>query len=206
MWDRSIRRTEEADIVKVHIRSGKLSLLFFKEFNEPFPILSKRVKINLKDQTFEEFDHFIENELQFLGRKSKFINEEYEGYEEQIFLEEELDKLDIDIDSDYATKEFNKLLAQLVQRRYTVHDGKLVRCTTIPSPKAKCGELFTFDDFFVCSETQQKEQVENYPKNPETYNALADLCKEVIEPVIDYFGMLKLTYGFCSQELSQENS
>ena len=26
---------------------------------------------------------------------------------EQIFLEEELDKLDIDIDSDYATKEFN---------------------------------------------------------------------------------------------------
>jgi len=44
----------------------------------------------------------------------------------------------------------------------------------------------------------------NLPKQPESHNALHDLAVEVLDPVIDYFGMIRLTYGFCSPELARE--
>lgn len=44
----------------------------------------------------------------------------------------------------------------------------------------------------------------NLPKRPESYNALYDLAAEVLDPLIDYFGMIRLTYGFCSPELARE--
>jgi len=35
-------------------------------------------------------------------------------------------------------------------------------------------------------------------------NALQDLAEQVLDPVIDWFGMIHLTYGFCSPELARE--
>jgi len=42
------------------------------------------------------------------------------------------------------------------------------------------------------------------PKEPDSYTALLDLALNVLDPVIDYFGMVKMTYGFCSAELAKE--
>jgi hypothetical protein len=39
------------------------------------------------------------------------------------------------------------------------------------------------------------------PTSPDTYNALFLLATQILDPVIDYFGAIKLTYGFCSGEL-----
>ena len=45
--------------------------------------------------------------------------------------------------------------------------------------------------------------VNNLPQQVTSYNALVDLAVNVLDPVIDYFGMVRLTYGFCSHELSK---
>ncbi len=47
-----------------------------------------------------------------------------------------------------------------------------------------------------CGEPQS-----NLPGNPDSYTALLDLARFVIDLVIDYFGMITPTYGFCSREL-----
>ena len=31
-----------------------------------------------------------------------------------------------------------------------------------------------------------------------------DITIQILDPVIDYFGMIRLTYGFCSPELAKE--
>ena len=42
-----------------------------------------------------------------------------------------------------------------------------------------------------------------FPLNPATYNALYDLATQILDPVIDYFGGIQLTYGFCSLGLGK---
>jgi hypothetical protein len=44
------------------------------------------------------------------------------------------------------------------------------------------------------------------PAHPDTYSALLDLAVHVIDPIIEYFGMIRLTYGFCSASLARSIS
>ena len=37
----------------------------------------------------------------------------------------------------------------------------------------------------------------------DSYNALFELAEQVLDPVIDWYGMLRLTYGFCSPALAR---
>jgi hypothetical protein len=46
--------------------------------------------------------------------------------------------------------------------------------------------------------------LQNLPKQPDSYTALYELATNVLDPVIEYFGMIELTYGFCSPELSKK--
>jgi len=78
-----------------------------------------------------------------------------------------------------------------------------VRSERLPDLDQRCGENFTFRDFIDCGETQRKLAVRNVPLNPQTYNALFDLAVNILDPVIEYFGAIKLTYGFCSSELAR---
>lgn len=43
----------------------------------------------------------------------------------------------------------------------------------------------------------------NLPKEPDSYTSLLDLAVNVLDPVIEYFWIIKLTYGFCSPELAK---
>jgi hypothetical protein len=54
-----------------------------------------------------------------------------------------------------------------------------------------------------CGETQQNTGLANLPKQADSYTALYELAVNVLDPVIDYFGMIRLTYGFCSHELGK---
>ena len=38
----------------------------------------------------------------------------------------------------------------------------------------------------------------------ESYNALVELAEHVLDSVIEYFGMIRLTYGFCSAQLARQ--
>ncbi len=73
----------------------------------------------------------------------------------------------------------------------------------IPDLDEPCGANFTFRDFVECGETQARLGIPNVPKEAETYNALYGLAVNVLDLVIDYFGAIKLTYGFASPELTK---
>ena len=62
----------------------------------------------------------------------------------------------------------------------------------------------TYRQLIECGETQARTGIANLPQSPDSYTALSDLATHILDPVIDYFGMIKLTYGFCSPELAKQ--
>jgi hypothetical protein len=73
-----------------------------------------------------------------------------------------------------------------------------------PELDDKCGRYLTFRDFIQCGETLLATHIENLPLEKESYSAIANLARSITDPVMDYFGVIKLTYGFCSHELSKK--
>jgi hypothetical protein len=63
---------QEADLIKIHVGSGKLTLLHYDKFDKSRePTLSTRIKINLRTQFVQVFDH--RPEKQALFNKKKFL-------------------------------------------------------------------------------------------------------------------------------------
>ena len=87
--------------------------------------------------------------------------------------------------------------------RWAIEGFTLRRATEIPSLDDKCGQRFTFRNLVECGDTWSKTKINNAPQAAESYNALADLTRHILDPVVDYFGGIKLTYGFCSRLLSR---
>jgi len=50
-------------------------------------------------------------------------------------------------------------------------------------------------------ETWRRVRVPNLPTQPGTVHALQRLARDVLDPVIDQFGRIEITYGFASREL-----
>jgi DNA phosphorothioation-associated putative methyltransferase len=195
-----------ADLVKVHIRSGKVSLMRYEEFEgKALPKMIERVKIKLRDQDVDFFAYGEEYQPPFLYRKSRFINEEFPNYPEQIAFEEALEGIGLFDFSGYGPKP-SEFLETLAKNRWTADGFELTRATTIPDLDDPCGQYLTFRQLIECGETHAKTSLLNMPKQFESYNALHDLAVQVLDPVIDYFGMIQLTYGFCSRELAKEIS
>ncbi|MCK9609002.1 MAG: DNA phosphorothioation-associated putative methyltransferase [Methylomonas sp.] len=194
---------EQTDLIKIHIQSGKLSLMRYDEFeNQPIPRLLERVKINLREQTFDLYEYGEEFEPTNLYLKSRFINEEYPHYAEQLNFDEQLQALNLFDLSGYGPKpeEFRQTLAHA---RWEVDGFELIRSRLIPDLDESCGSYLTYRQLIECGETQQATGVPNLPKQADSYNALYDLALNILDPVIDYFGMVRLTYGFCSHELGK---
>jgi len=65
---------EQADIIKVHIRSGKLTFLHYDDFERaPFPQLHLRIKVDLRRLFVTVFDHSLEPPHQLLYFKERFL-------------------------------------------------------------------------------------------------------------------------------------
>ena len=62
---------EEADLIKIHIASGKLTFLHYDDFKKAEPILHTRIKINLRNQFVQVFDH--RTERQPLQEKRQYL-------------------------------------------------------------------------------------------------------------------------------------
>jgi len=193
-----------ADLVKIHIGSGKVSLMRYDDFEgKALPRMLERVKIKLREQDIDYFAYGEEYEPPFLYRKSRFINEEFANYPEQIAFEEVLEGLGLFDFSGYGPHP-GEFLRTLDRNRLSIDGVELVRAETIPGLDDPCGQYLTFRQLIECGETQARTGLPNLPKRPESYNALHDLAVQVLDPVIDYFGMIRLTYGFCSPELARE--
>ncbi len=194
---------EQTDLIKIHSQSGKLSLIQYDDFqNQPLPRLLERVKINLREQTFDLYQYGEEYEPTYLYLKSRYINEEFPHYAEQLNFDEQLQTLNLFDLSGYGPKPdgFRKTLADA---RWGIDDFKLVRSRNVPELDNHCGRYLTYRQLIECGETQQTTGLSNCPKQPDSYTSLYDLATYILDPVIEYFGMIRLTYGFCSHELGK---
>lgn len=191
-----------ADIVKIHTTSGKLTLLEYEAFDaSPAPLLNRRVKINLRTQTIDLFEYGGEYEKTVLLQKSRFLNEEHADFAEQAAFDERVRMLPYLFPEHGVTaSEFAKILKA---NRLQMHGFSLIAATDLPAPDEPCGAWFTYGDFFKCGETMSAELLTNVPTSAESYNALNRLATKILDPVIDYFGSIKLTFGFCSAGLAR---
>jgi hypothetical protein len=199
LWD----ATSDVQLVKIHVGSGKLTLLEFDDFEvSPMPTLRRRIKVNLRRLDYDIFDYgSAQYPKTILLNKSRYLREDQEGYAEQQAFDQELAAAGITEDTPSVRSEV--INAALQRRRLEVVGLRLVRSTRIPELDEPCGANFTFRDFVECGETQQRLQLRNIPLNPETYNAFYDLAVNILDPLIDYFGSIRLTYGFCSPGLAK---
>lgn len=195
-----------ADLVKIHIRSGKLTLMRFDDFyGKPLPKMIHRVKILFYKQEFHLFEYGEGFEPPYLYLKSRFMNEEMDSYTEQIAFDNQLEALNLFDYSNYGpkTEEFEK---KLYLARREIDGMHLIRSQTIPNLDTPCGKYLTYRDFIECGEAQARTGFSNLPKEANSYTAIFELATNILDPVIDYFGMIKLTYGFCSAEIAKEIS
>lgn len=70
----------EADLIKLHKASGKLTFLVYDDFDgKPLPQLHYRVKVNLRTGWVHVFDHIAEGQL--LYYKHRYLHPSYPGYD-----------------------------------------------------------------------------------------------------------------------------
>lgn len=200
LWD----SLSEVQLVKVHIGSGKLTLMEFEDFDQtPTPLLRRRIKVQVRRLNYEVFEYgSTAYPKPVLYRKSRYLNEAYPGYAEQLAFDEELERLGIPEADDYGPLR-NMLVDLLEAKRRSISGMRLVRSESIPDLDNQCGANFSYRDFIECGETQARIRVPNVPRCPATYNALYDLATELLDPLIEYFGAIRLTYGFASAGLTK---
>jgi DNA phosphorothioation-associated putative methyltransferase len=193
-----------ADVIKIHIDSAKLTLMSYDDFEgKPLPRLLERIKIRFRDQDVERFTYGEVYEPPYLYRKLRFITEDFPHYAEQVAFENALEALHLFNFEDGLGPPPQIFEDRLKAARVEVEGFVLQPSRTLPHLDEKCGRHFLFRDFIQCGETQAKTSIPNIPEQIETYNALTRLATSILDPVIDYFGEISLTYGFCSRELAK---
>jgi len=200
LWD----SLSDVQLIKIHIGSGKLTLMEFDDFDtSPTPLLRRRIKVNVRKQSYDLFEYGSqEYPKPLLYRKSRYLHEDYPGYAEQLAFDEALEATGILSASDFGPTPA-ELATTLEARRLGIVGMKLVRSARIPDLDQQCGANLTYRHFIECGETQHRLALPNIPLNPNTYNALHDLAVNVLDPLIEYFGAIVLTYGFCSSALGR---
>ncbi len=80
---------QDADMVKIHIGSGKATLLRYDDYEgAAIPLLIERVKVDLRRQQVDVFQYGDEFPPQPLYLKSRYMHPSLEGYEEQRVFDE----------------------------------------------------------------------------------------------------------------------
>jgi len=199
LWD----SISDFQLIKIHIPSGKLSLLQYSDFDtSPIPLLVKRIKINILKLDYDLFEYeestYPPPPLLF---KSRYMHEDLDGYAEQVEFDEALEATGV-LDEFEQPPTLIQIHRRLSLRRLEILGMSLCKSSTIPSLDQRCGEHLKFRDLIQCGETQARIGIPNLPLNPETYNALYSLSTQLLDPIIDYFGAIKITYGFCSPALA----
>ena len=64
-----------------------------------------------------------------------------------------------------------------------------------------CSKHFTYEALILCGQTLSNTQIDNTPKQAGTWQAIASLTENILDPVYETFGPIELTYGFCSHKL-----
>lgn len=194
----------DVQLIKIHIASGKLTLMEFEAFDEdPLPRLRRRIKVIVRKLDCDVFEYGSPAYPKpILYRKSRYLHEDHPGYAEQLAFDEAIERMEVLGDSEFGPTA-EALAALLDSRRLAVNGMRLGRSASIPDLDSRCGASLTYRSLIQCGETRQRLGIANLPLRPESYNALHDLASELLDPVIDYFGSIRLSYGFASSELTK---
>ena len=74
----------------------------------------------------------------------------------------------------------------------------------LPDLQELASKNFSYADLCQCSDTWRNSQIENVPRELETYHAISELCQQILEPVLTEFGPIELTYGFAGEALTRK--
>ncbi len=192
------------DLVKIHSLTGKLSLMIYDDFDDQaLPRMVERIKIRLFDQRLEFYSYGDEFTPPYLYLKCRFIDQDFPHYNKQVAFDKALLSLD-SLDLSGYGMPADVFDDQLYKLRLEVDGFELKASKRLPNLGEPCGKYHRFRDFIECGETQAITGLANLPEQLESYNALARLAVNIIDPVMDYFGGIELTYGFCSRELAKQ--
>jgi len=115
---------DEVDLIKAHIKSGKVSLMVHKGFNDtPIPLLIERIKIKLREQDIDFFDYVDEFKPQPLFFKSLYIDNSFTDYRKQKNLDQKLKTLNFEPERPYSTN----LLSSFLKHNGLMLQGYLVK-------------------------------------------------------------------------------
>ncbi|SEH04850.1 DNA phosphorothioation-associated putative methyltransferase [Candidatus Venteria ishoeyi] len=118
---------DSADLIKIHIYSGKVSLMVYDDFaNKPLPELQERIKIKLREQAIDFFDYVGEYQPQPLYLKSLYIPPDFPNYEKQHKFDEKLLKTGLFDLSAYGPRR-DAFYAALALNKYQVRGFQLVK-------------------------------------------------------------------------------
>jgi len=117
---------ETADVVKLHIQSGKVSLMSYDEFTEnALPELIERVKINLRRQQIDFFEYGTAGTpAQPLYFKSRYIGPGFAHYEDQIRFDQRLRETGLDLSGFGPSRDV--LTSELAKKSLVVDGFELV--------------------------------------------------------------------------------
>lgn len=89
---------QEADLIKLHVRSHKLTFLFFDDFDtSPFPELRMRIKIDLPRVQVSVFEYERDARQQLLFYKERFVGEDHPKRTKMEQLSKRLALLGVDV-------------------------------------------------------------------------------------------------------------
>jgi DNA phosphorothioation-associated putative methyltransferase len=193
---------QTADLIRIHSSVEKVSFYQYEDFDvDPLPRLKSQSKVEIRRlKTIDRY--FTEDENLRLIGKSRFLNEESLGFAEaeqfdgNLFgiLREDSDRVQVHM-------LMNSLSSTLSQALFKLEGQELVRSNRVPSLNEKCGRFLTYRDLIECGETQSRLTINNLPESAASYAALLDLATNILDPTIEYYGSVRLTYGFCSNRL-----
>ena len=140
----------QADLIKIHISSGKVSLMNFDNFlGSPLPRMLKRVKVNLRSQEMQLFLYGDEFPAPLLYLKSRLMNEETHGYAEQLAFDEQLQSLGL-VDLSGFGPSPDEFADALHIAHWKVDGCRMARIHYIPPLDQRCGSFLTYRDFIEC--------------------------------------------------------
>jgi DNA phosphorothioation-associated putative methyltransferase len=90
-----------ADLIKIHIGTGKLTLQVYDDFTKSLPCLTQRVKISMRAQEVRVFNSY-DDKTQYLFMKSLYIPDDFENFEAQSKFDQALQKLNLFDFSNYG--------------------------------------------------------------------------------------------------------
>ena len=191
---------ELVDLIEFCPDDGKICIYNFSDFSESLPSIKQKVTVQLNRNKISEYSFSDYDNV--LPYKSRFMNPLMEGFQEQLEFEKTLLTFISFEETPFLVKRDQIDLA-LARRCYKIAPNGLRLEKFEPELSEKCSKHFRFQDLILAGETVFNSKISNRPKQIESYNALRDLSVLVLDPTVDWFGSLKITYGFCSFELSK---